>query len=99
MIMLGFGLPVTTVMVPLLSCELFGYRSAESLLGVYLSMVSVSGLASSYIANAIFDETGSYYGVLYSAVVALLVDFLLIFVVYFFAAKMRIRFEKNELTY
>ena len=56
----SIALPVTTVLIPLLTYPLFGYRCHNSSLGIFLSMVSVGSIINTPLANAIFDQTGNY---------------------------------------
>ena len=54
------ALPVTTVMIPLLSATLFGYRAQISYVGIFFAMVSAAGIVTAPITNFIYDRIGSY---------------------------------------
>lgn len=54
------SLPLTSVMVPLLSSALFGYRSQASCLSVFMGMISLAAIISGPTANLIFDKIGAY---------------------------------------
>lgn len=54
------SLPLTTITVPLLTTELFGYRAHDTAVGLFLSMVSVGGMIASPLINLIYDAVGSY---------------------------------------
>lgn len=89
MVLLGVGLPVTTVMIPLLTRELLGYRSHDALLGAYLSMASISSFSAGYIANGAYDAMGSYDGILKWAAAVLLGSQILLFVIFVICGKMK----------
>ncbi len=54
------SLPLTSVMVPLLSAALFGYQAQASCLSIVMAIISLAGIVSGPTANVIFDATGSY---------------------------------------
>lgn len=54
------SLPLTSVMVPLLSSALFGDRSQATCLSIFMGMISLASILSSPTANVIFDKLGSY---------------------------------------
>jgi sugar phosphate permease len=86
-------LPLTSVMIPLLSSALFGYQSQAKCLGVFLAMGSASGMLAPIAANAVFDSIGSYNPVFLvcAAVTAVLV------VVYFVMYRLADRDKKRIL--
>lgn len=59
-ILYSASLPLTSVMVPLLSTALFGYRSQAACLSIFMGMISLASIISSPTANVIFDKLGSY---------------------------------------
>jgi len=63
------SLPLTTITVPLLATELFGYRAHDTAVGLFLSMISVGGMLASPIVNMAYDVLGSYDPVLRVAAV------------------------------
>lgn len=54
------SLPLTTITVPLLTTELFGYRAHDTAVGLFLAMVHVGGMIASPLINLIYDAIGSY---------------------------------------
>lgn len=54
------SLPITSVMVPLLSSALFGYQSQATCLSIFMGIISLAGIISGPAANLIFDTLGSY---------------------------------------
>ena len=60
LLVFAVAMPVTTMMFPLLSVELFGYRAQNRYIGVIMAMVSASSVLASPIANTVYDLTGSY---------------------------------------
>lgn len=60
LLVFAVSMPVTTMMFPLLSVELFGYRGQNRYIGVIMAMVSSASVLASPVANAVCDMTGSY---------------------------------------
>lgn len=54
------SLPITSITVPLLTTELFGYRAHDTAVGLLLSVISVGGMIASPMMNLIYDAVGSY---------------------------------------
>ncbi len=54
------SLPLTSVMVPLLSSAIFGYQAQASCLSVVMAVISLASIISTPTANLIFDAVGSY---------------------------------------
>jgi len=63
-VLMTFSLPTTTVVIPLITYPLFGYRSHDASLGIFLSMVSVGQFLNGPVANAVYDWLGTYVPVL-----------------------------------
>ena len=57
---LSLSLPLTSVMIPLLSTALFGYQSQTACLGIFMAGASLAGIFSGPAANLIFDWAGTY---------------------------------------
>lgn len=55
-----FCLPLTTITIPLLTTELFGYRGHDTAVGLFLAMVNVGSMIASPLSNLIYDAVGSY---------------------------------------
>ena len=58
--LLSIGMCMTSLMVPLLAQELFGYKSSLGANGVFMAMCSLASMISGPISNYCFDTTGSY---------------------------------------
>ena len=56
----AFALPLTTITVPILTMDLFGYKSYTAAVGVFSSMISVGGMLAAPLSNSIFDHFNSY---------------------------------------
>lgn len=54
------GIPLTTMMFPLLSVELLGNQSQAQYIGVVMAMVSAGNIVSGPLANVVRDTVGSY---------------------------------------
>lgn len=70
MVLLSVGLVMWTIMVPLLTRPLFGYAPSDTLIGIFLGMVSLSGMLAEPLVNYLYDALGSYSPVYYGAAVA-----------------------------
>ena len=81
------SLPLTTITVPLLTTELFGYRAHDTAVGLLLSMVSVGGMIASPVINLMYDAMGSYQPGLKVAAVLGVVILALYEVLYFLAKR------------
>lgn len=57
---IAFGLPLETIMLPLITKECFGQKSYASLLGLVISVNTLGYAVSPPIMNFIYDTTGSY---------------------------------------
>ena len=53
-------IPLTTMMFPLLSVDLFGYQAQSQYIGVIMAMSSASNIVSGPLANVVRDNVGSY---------------------------------------
>lgn len=81
------SLPLTTITVPLLTTELFGYRAHDTAVGLLLSMVSVGGMIASPVINLMYDAMGSYRLGLQLAAILCVVVLVLYEVLYFLAKR------------
>lgn len=54
------ALPLETVMIPLLSGDMFGNKSLLNVMGVFVAMKSAGNCIDAPLCNLIFDMTGSY---------------------------------------
>ena len=56
----SLALTFVTVLLPLLTYRLFGYRSHSASLAIFMAMPTLGLLVASPTANAVFDAVGSY---------------------------------------
>ncbi len=88
-VVLGAGLPIVTILVPLVCRELLGYHSYDGMLGIYLSFGSAGSICANFIANFIFDATGSYDPALLGAAIIAVVSALLLCTVFLLSKKLK----------
>ena len=92
----SLALPLETVMLPLITADLFGEKDFPKLVGIIVSL-NVSGYAvGTPLVNLLFDLTGTYMSMLYiivPTVIALMVAFVLIIRA---AHKLRDEISKEE---
>lgn len=89
------GLPIVTIIIPLLTYPLFGYRSHNLSLGIFIAVPVLGNLVSTPIANAVYDRIGSYSPVFQFAAVLSAVVIGLYALLYVLVAKARARYESN----
>lgn len=95
-VLLGIGASSATVMIPLLTLPLFGYRGSTQINSVMIAIPSLSNMISDTTANAIYDKTGSYssyFPTLIAVNVLLLLSYTALFL---FAKKDKKDFEKIQ---
>ena len=63
-VLAAFGLPLETIMLPLISTELFGHKSYAFLMGLMLSFNTLGYAVGAPIMNWFFDRTGTYTNVM-----------------------------------
>jgi len=73
LIVYDLAIPLTTMMFPLLSAELFGNLSQNQYIGTIMAMTSAGSIVSEPIANSIFDYMGSYRPVFWGCAVLSLI--------------------------
>lgn len=74
----ALALPLETIMLPLLTADLFGKKSYSSVLGLMLAFNTLGYAIGGPIMNACYDQTGTYTGILLiMAAVMLLVSILM----------------------
>ena len=59
-IVFAMAMPVTTIIFPLLSVDLFGYCAQTQYIGTVVAMVSMASVVSNPLANGVYDLAGSY---------------------------------------
>ena len=60
LIVYDLAIPMTTMMFPLVSADLFGTRSQTQYIGTIMSMTTAGNIISGTLANAVYDNMGSY---------------------------------------
>lgn len=60
MVLFSAGLCMTSMMIPLISTELFGYEACLNVNGVFVGLVGLSHLFASPISSMCYDATGVY---------------------------------------
>lgn len=74
----AFGLPIETIIMPLLAMDMFGVTPYHRVMGIVVGMVQLGSCAGMFLTNAYFDRTGSYrpififYGILLLLVTVLM---------------------------
>ena len=86
------GLPLETVMIPLMVMEMFGMRSFSHVMGYYLALNTLGYAIGVPLANLAFDKTGSYQGYLFILTFAMAVVTVVSMICIFIAAKKRKEF-------
>ena len=64
------GIPLTTLIVPLLSPELFGRKAQSQYIGIFMSTTAAAPIIAGPLSNFIFDKVGSYRPVFWSGAAA-----------------------------
>lgn len=67
MIVFDLAIPLTTMLFPLLSAELFGNRAQGMYIGTVVAMSTAGNIISGPIANFVYDLAGSYVPVFWGA--------------------------------
>ena len=91
----SMGLPLTTVLIPLLATSLFGYRAQPQYTGIFMSMVSAASIVSGPVSNAVYDRMASYSPAFIGAAALAVGNILLYLILYRMAAKDRKVFEQK----
>ena len=85
----AIGLPLPTVLIPLLTYRLFGYRAQSTYHGIFMSIPQLGLLTAAPIANTVYDATGSYSPVLLVSTGFSVAAVVLYILVYVLAARRR----------
>ena len=94
-VLYGFSLPITTVIVPTLTMDLFGYNSYVTAAGILCAMVSAGNMVAGPIGNGVFDSTGSYTAAIWAAAIVMVLMVAVFGVICRRADKLKRRFEKE----
>lgn len=78
----SISLPLTSVMIPLLSTALFGYQAQPFCTGIFLSMSSLAYMIGGLLANMVFDRVGSYVPAFFMAAIGTVLLMGMYFVMY-----------------
>jgi len=81
------GLPMTTIIVPLLGYSLFGYRAQMQYTGILLGITSASSMTAGPVANLCYEAFGSYKPCFFAASLVSIVLFFLYFLLFGIAKK------------
>ena len=85
----AIGLPLPTVLIPLLTYRLFGYRAQSTYHGIFMAIPQLGLLIAAPIANAVYDSAGSYSPVLLISTGFSVAAVVLYILVYVLAARRR----------
>lgn len=78
----SMGLPLTSLTIPMLNTQLFGYRAHDTATGLFMSIVAVGGMVATPVCNIAYDLLGSYRPVFRAAAILALATMGLFFVLY-----------------
>lgn len=78
----AFGMPIETIMMPLLARDMYGVRSYAKIMGVIVGVVQIGMCVGSIITNAWFDYYGSYRGIfiifaIATVIITVIINFLI----------------------
>lgn len=60
LLVFDLAIPMTTMMYPLVTADLFGIKAQNQYIGIIMAMATSSNIIASPIANAVYDSVGSY---------------------------------------
>lgn len=92
-ILYSFALPLTSITIPLLTIDMFGYHSYIIAMGVFSSIISIGSMLAMPISSLVFDRFGSYAPAFYTGTVVLALMIVMYFVLYRIADRERVRWE------
>ena len=88
----GFGLPLSTIIVPALTIDLFGYNSYITAVGVFSAMISAGSMIAGPISNVVSDKLGSYTLAFQVGAIAMLLMVAMLGIIYRQANKLKKQF-------
>lgn len=91
----AMALTFVTVILPLLTYRLFGYRSHGASLALFMAMPTLSLLVASPIANAVFDSVGSYSPIMLISAGVGGATMLLMFVLFYLSKRLERQYSEN----
>ena len=96
LVVYDFAMPLTTLIFPLVSVELFGYQAQNQFVGVVMSMTSAASIVSGPVANFIRDCTGSYIPVFITSIVISLSLVVVYLVMYAIADRTKKKYMESQ---
>lgn len=91
----ALALTFVTVLLPLLTYRLFGYRSHGASLALFMAMPTLGLLVASPIANAVFDSVGSYSPIMLISAGVGGTAMLLMFVLFYLSKRLERQYSEN----
>ena len=85
----ALALPLETIMIPLITGDLFGDVAFAKILGIFVSVNTAGYAVGAPLTNLVFDITGSYVPVLYILSVVLVIALVAFLVIFSIASKDR----------
>lgn len=92
----SISVPMVLVMISLLTYPLFGYRSHDATLGLFLAMPSLGSLIVVPIANFVYDSIGSYTPVFQVSGLLAAVVLGMLLLLYFLTSRDQKRYMANQ---
>jgi len=92
----SLALTVSTIMLPVLTADLFGRHSYGTILGIVLATIRLATGTAPTVSNAFFDATGSYTGIYYIIAADGAVAMVLFFIVFRASEKERKALKEEE---
>lgn len=90
------SVPMVLVMVPLVTYPLFGYRSHDATMGIFLAMPNLGSLIVVPIANTIYDKVGSYVPVFRGAAILAIIVLGMLLLLYVLAKRDQKRYIREH---
>ena len=90
------SVPTVLVMIPLVSYPLFGYRSHDSTLGIFLALPYLGSLVAVPVTNAVYDKVGTYEPVFRLAAILSIIVLGILLILYWLAQKEQKKYLANS---
>ena len=71
---IAFGLPLETVMLPLIASDLYGQKDYSKLMGIFVSVNTMGYFFGSPAINLVYDKLGTYVPAFYGGIAVMLVS-------------------------
>ena len=72
-VVIAFGLPLETVMLPLIASDLYGQKDYSRLMGIFVSVNTMGYFFGSPAINLVYDKMGSYRPAFYAGIAVMVV--------------------------